>query len=238
VLEPGVGGGQHRCRTDDADSRRWLVQLRSDGAVRDDALRRLHTLLLKMAYTRLRPRGARVPPDAVDELALEAANDALVAVLGHLDSFRGASRFTTWACQFAITEVSVTMRRYRRQRRELPVEPDVVVRLAGARESVEHDVEQAELVRRVCIAIGDALTERQRHVLLAFGVAGDSPQELAASLKTNVGALYKTLHDARRKLRAQLASQGLSPLGESLHVRDKNSRQSGSYAVGTVGAAP
>lgn len=199
----------------DSESREWLGQLRLDGQVRDSALRRLHGLLLRMAYARLLPRPERLPQEAVDEIALEVADEALVAVVAHLDDFRGASRFSTWACQFAVTEVSVALRRYRRQRRELPVEPEAIVLLAGSRSTVEQEAETRELLRELCAAVNEALTDRQRGVLLALAVDGESTQLLAASLGTNAGALYKNVHDARHKLRARLAECGLEPSDEA-----------------------
>jgi len=197
-------------RSPDRDSARWIAQLHGDRRDRDDAVRRLHKLLLKMAYARLSTPHKRLREEAFDEVAVEAANAALVAVLAHLDDFRGASRFTTWACQFAITEVSVAMRRRRRYERELPVEPEAIVLLTAARPSVERELEQAELLRLICAAVNETLSARQREVLLALAVRGDSPEVLAAELGTNTGALYKSLHDARRKLRARLAAEGLS----------------------------
>lgn len=203
----------------DLESREWLTRLSADGAVRDRALQSLYVLLLRMAYARLLPRWERVPPDAVDEIAVEAADEALVRVLAHLDDFRGASRFSTWACQFAITEVSVSLRRYRRQRRELPMEPEALVFLAGARSTVERQFETGELIEHIFDAVKDALTPHQRLVVLALAVDGVSPQALAASQKTNTGAVYKSLHDARRKLRARLAEQGLTPFDEAADIR-------------------
>lgn len=194
----------------DAESREWLEQLQGDSRTRNGALRRLHELLLKMAYTRLLPRGERLPSEAVDELALEAADQAVVRVLNHLDDFRGESRFTTWACQFAITEASVSLRCYRRQRREVPLEPELIVLLSGTDSSIDGQLERLEQLRAICTHVHEALTSRQREVLLALAVDGESPQTLAISLNTNAGALYKNLHDARRKLRQCLAESELT----------------------------
>src|SRR4051794_39661281 len=77
----------------DTPAQDWLAALRSDGPVRDEALAALHALLLRAARFEVRRRGA----DDAEDLAVQAADDALVAVLGKLDGFRGASRFTTWA---------------------------------------------------------------------------------------------------------------------------------------------
>jgi RNA polymerase sigma-70 factor (ECF subfamily) len=194
----------------DRRSRKWLMELRGRGVVRDDAVRRLHELLLRMAYARLLPLRGHVDAAGLDELALDVAGDSLVAVLAHLDDFRGRSRFTTWACQFAVTEVSVALRRHRRRRREFPVEPQVIVQLSGSTTGVERELEQMELLRLVCEAVAEVLSERQRRVLLALAVDGDSPSALASELGTNAGALYKTLHDARQKLRVRLVSRGIA----------------------------
>ena len=83
---------------DDA-SREWLRALRSDGATRDEAVARLHALLLRAARFEAAQRRDRVPHvrDELEEVAHEAAGDALISILASLDNFRGESRFTTWA---------------------------------------------------------------------------------------------------------------------------------------------
>lgn len=198
----------HRDR--DADSSRWLIDLRDRGPAGDRAVHRLHRLLLRMAYGRLLSWHPPLPRADLDEIAVEVADDAVVAVLAHLDDFRGASRFTTWACRFALTEVSAAMRRRRRQMREVPTEPDTIVVLIGAEDSVELELEQAELLRFVYAAVNDLLSARQRGVLIALAIEGDSPEALAAGVGATVGAQYKVVHDARRKLRAHLRASGFA----------------------------
>jgi RNA polymerase sigma-70 factor, ECF subfamily len=133
-----------------------------------------------------------------------------VAVLAHLDDFHGASRFTTWASQCALTEVSAAMRKRRRREREMPVEPDTIVVLCGTEANVESEFEQAELLRCIWAAVNELLSPRQRELLLSLAVEGGSPEELAADFDATVGALYKGLHDARRKLRAHLHASGFA----------------------------
>src|ERR671911_2644710 len=97
-----------------ADSRAWLSALRSPGAERDDAVARLHELLLRATrfeVSRRRAALSHVRGEELDDLALQAADDALVAVLAKLDDYRGASRFTTWAYKFALLEAGVRLRR-------------------------------------------------------------------------------------------------------------------------------
>ena len=188
------------------------MQLRDHGRVGEEATRRLHGLLLRVTYSRLlymRP----IWQEEVDEIALEAADEALVAVLADLDGFRGESLFTTWACQFAVNQVTAALHTRRRWRSEVPVETEVIVRMAGARESVERHEEDLELLEVVCRAVKGALSAHQREVLLVLAIDGGSPDALARRLGTTVGALYKSLHDARRRLRAQVAAHGLGPAG-------------------------
>jgi RNA polymerase sigma-70 factor, ECF subfamily len=196
----------------DADSRQWLIQLRDHGRVGEEATRRLHGLLLRVSYSRLRYMHL-IWQEEVDEIALEAADEALVAVLADLDGFRGESLFTTWACQFAVNQVTAALHRRRRWRSELPVEPEVIVRMAGGRDSVERHEEDLELLEVVCQAVKGALSAHQREVLLVLAIDGGSPDALASRLGTTVGALYKSLHDARRRLRAHVGAHGLTPLG-------------------------
>src|SRR5215210_5141655 len=110
----------------DADSREWLRALRADDATRDEAVARLHTLLLRAARFEAARRGAGLPHlrDEVEEIAHEAAGDALIGVLARLDDFRGDSRFTTWAYKFALLETAAKLRKRAWQGREVPLEPD------------------------------------------------------------------------------------------------------------------
>lgn len=192
----------------DADSSRWLLELRDRGPVGDRAVERLHAQLLRMAYSRLLNWQPPLQSGEVDDAASDAANDAVVSVLAHLDDFRGASRFTTWACQFALTEVSAGMRQRRRRMPEVLTEPGTIDAIACLQGGTERAVEEAELLRCVCTAVTGLLTERQRIVLLALAIDGESPAEAAGRLDSTVGALYKNVHDARRTLRAHLLSRG------------------------------
>lgn len=166
-----------------------------------------------MAYARLRRDIGSTRLGDEDEIALEAADEAVVGVLSHLDSFRGECLFTTWACQFAVNAVIAALHRRRRWRSEVPAEAEVIVRVAGAGESLERHEEDLELLAVVCQAVKGTLSARQREVLLVLAVDGGSPEALAARLDTSVGALYKSLHDARGRLRAQLAARGFTPTG-------------------------
>jgi len=191
----------------DEESREWLAQLRAGGAVRDEAVARLHALLLRAARFEVARRRAALPHlrgDDFDDLANQAADDALVSVLARLDDFRGASRFTTWVYKFALLEAAVKLRRRSWQGREVPLEPEAWSLLSSAAQGPEGELEQSELLAALRHAIEEELTPHQRRVLVALALNEVPIDVLAERLSTTRGALYKTLHDARRRLRARL----------------------------------
>ena len=199
----------------DPESREWLRALRADGNERDEAVARLHALLVRAARFEVGRRAPAQPHlrgNELDDIAVEAADDALMSVLRRLDDFRGASRFTTWVYKFALLEAAVKLRKRAWQGREVPLEPEAWDVLATAGAGPEAEVEQREVLNAVEEGIASALTPRQRQVLLALAVNGVPIDVLADRLDTTRGALYKTLHDARRKLRRHLEECGHAPL--------------------------
>jgi RNA polymerase sigma-70 factor (ECF subfamily) len=198
----------------DPESREWLESLRGGGASYHDAVGRLHALLLGAArfeVARRRPTLPHLRGDDLPDIAMQAADDALMSVLRRLDDFRGDSRFTTWAYKFALLEAAVKLRRRAWQGREVPLEPEGWAILATDDHSPHEDAEQAQLLRVLRQAIHEILTPHQREVLVALALNGVPIDVLAERLGTTRGALYKTLHDARRKLRAHLADRGIAP---------------------------
>jgi RNA polymerase sigma-70 factor (ECF subfamily) len=197
----------------DPESREWLRSLRADGPERDDAVARLHGLLLRAARfecARRRPTLPHLRGNDLDDIANQAADDALVSVLARLDTFRGASRFTTWAYKFALLEAAVKLRRRAWQGREVPLEPETWSLFSSSGLEPDDSAEQSELLATLQQAIADVLTPHQRRELVALALNGVPIDVLAERLDSTRGALYKTLHDARRKLRAHLEELGLS----------------------------
>jgi len=198
----------------DPESREWLESLKSSGARRDDAVARLHAILVRAArfeIARRRPGLPHLRGDDLDDIANEAADDALMSVLRRLDDFRGASRFTTWAYKFALLETAVKLRKRAWQGRELPLEPESWTLFASTGLQPDAAAEQGAVLAALQEAINDVLTPHQRRVLIALALNGVPIDVLADRLNTNRNALYKTLHDARRKLRKHLDEQQLSP---------------------------
>ena len=194
----------------DADSRAWLESLRAArGPDREQAIDRLHGLLLRGARHELGRRRAalsHVRGEELEDVATQAANDALMAVLSKLGDFRGQSRFTTWAYKFALLEAGVKLRRRAWQGREVVLEPESWPLFPGGGPGPDEEAERGDLMHALSEAIESRLTPHQREVLVALALNGVPIDVLAERLNTTRGALYKTLHDARRKLRAELAA--------------------------------
>ncbi len=192
----------------DRDSQAWIDQLSTRQPA---AIQELHALLLKAARFEVNRRAAASPSgrrDDLDDLAHQSADDALVAVLAKLGDFRGDSRFTTWAYKFALLEAGVKARRRAWQGREVPLTSEGWATIAGDDPSPHEGVETSELLGALRQAIEDDLSPRQREILVAVVVNGVPIDVLAERLGSTRGALYKSIHDARAKLRATLADRG------------------------------
>ncbi len=198
----------------DPESQAWIARLQGRGPDYEAAVRELHTLLLKAARFEIhRRRAALGDHDRAhgDDLAQQAADDALMAVLGKLGQFRGESRFTTWAYKFALYEAAVHVRRRSWGDREVRLEPEAWPLMADPAQTAHQGAEMREMLAVLTRAIESDLTAHQRRVLVAVTINDVPIDVLAERWETTRGALYKTLHDARRKLRGILAARGLHP---------------------------
>jgi RNA polymerase sigma-70 factor (ECF subfamily) len=198
----------------DHESKAWVRRLSAHGRERESAVEDLHALLLRATRFEIGRRdrsGSVVGSVGLDDLAVQAADDALLAILAKLHTYRGDSRFTTWAYKFALLEAAVKLRRRPWHGRELPLEADGWAQvLEDTRESPAGQAEASELIHAVRDAITEVLTPHQRAVLVAIALNEVPIDVLAEHRNTTRGALYKTLHDARHKLRKRLAEDGLA----------------------------
>jgi RNA polymerase sigma-70 factor (ECF subfamily) len=190
----------------DAESAAWVSAL---GAEDEAAYARLHARLLRTARGELSRRALRIDGAELDDLAHQAAADALISIRRRLPGFRGESRFMTWAYKFVILEVSSKVGRHFWRTPHAPLDAEDWDRLPDrfgldpARES-----EWRELITALRRGIDEGLSERQRRVFVAL-VLNEIPLDaLVDELGTNRNAIYKTLYDARRKLRALLVAEG------------------------------
>jgi RNA polymerase sigma-70 factor (ECF subfamily) len=209
--DPGLRQGERGSLGDvRSGAEAWLRGLRGEGAAGEAVIARLHALLLAAArfeIARRRSSLAGVSSESVDDLAVQSADDALVAILGKLDDYRFESRFTTWAYKFAILEAATRCRRRAWQERELPVDPETWTSLPSGAMDPADTVARRERLRSILDAIQTELTPHQREVICALVFAQVPLDVLAERLGSSRGALYKTLHDARRRLRAATEDQ-------------------------------
>ncbi|GIM93009.1 RNA polymerase sigma factor [Paractinoplanes toevensis] len=199
----------------DDTSAQWLTELGAQGTVRDDAHARLHALLLRAARAEVNRRSRRPAIVGVeaDDLAHQVAADAMLAILGKLSTFRGESRFTTWAYKFVVLEVSAKIARHTWTKQPLtPFDESDWERIPDTFGlSAEREAEWRDLLAASRFAIENELTEHQRRVFKAVVLDGRPLDVLCIELDTNRNAIYKTLFDARRRLRKTLVIKGYLP---------------------------
>lgn len=202
----------------DPDSAEWLRILHSTGPEREAGLARLHDLLLRIALTEVRRRGAayRITGPELEDLAYQSAADALLAISTKLGQFRGDSRFTTWAYKFVLFDVSAKLGRHFWRNPGVHLDTEDWDRLPDRFGFLPAEqAEQRELLAAVRTAIEEELTPRQRQIFVAIAVTGVPLDALVAELGTSRGAIYKTMFDARRKLRLALVARGYLDDGPS-----------------------
>jgi RNA polymerase sigma-70 factor (ECF subfamily) len=188
----------------------WVARLTTAGPVRDEAVERLHELMVRAARHQVSRMPMAVDLGAArrDELVHTAADEATMAVLSRLDTFEGRSRFTTWAYKFGILCAGVEVRRAAWRGRTIELH-DVPEPAEAAAASPEAYSEGRDLARALREAMIHVLTPHQRRIALALLVEEVPIDVLAERLGSTRGALYKTLHDARKRLRGQLIAEGL-----------------------------
>jgi RNA polymerase sigma-70 factor, ECF subfamily len=191
------------------DSRRWTEQLRMDHPRREEtAAAPRHAFLLKSARHELSRRRAQlgsVGGPEFDDLAQQAADDALVKTLTKHEQFAGLSRFTTWTYKSVIFEISHLVSRHAWQREPPHAEP-VRKRAADSfRADPAQRVERREQLALLAKAV-DQLTARQREVFVAVALSDVSIDVLAIELGSNRNEIYKNLFDAHRGLLKSMAA--------------------------------
>lgn len=215
IIFPVIQARQESARTNED----WIRDLRATGQRQADALAELRAYLWRAAiYTlgRQRESLAHLGRDEVRELAEEAVQEALLTILAHLEEFRGESKFTTWAYKFAINFAMPLARRegwkhvsldQLLDRDELPEMP-----LADETRSADpsHAALQNEIRETIRQTMEKELTERQRQAIKAIAFDEVPMDELVRLWGTNRNAIYKLLHDARRRLKARLEERGFA----------------------------
>ncbi|MEU8176493.1 sigma-70 family RNA polymerase sigma factor [Microbispora hainanensis] len=195
----------------DRDNRRWVRDLAAAGPAREAACRELYPLLLRIAHSEARRRAPVLELDGpeLEDIARQAAADALMAITERLHTFRGEAWFITWAGKFVIFNVAAKMNRHFWRRHEVAYDQEDWSTIASRFDVGPDDEAQArEFAAAVSTAVEENLSERQRTVFLATVLNGMPMDVLADELGSTHNALYKVLFDARKKLRAALVAGG------------------------------
>ena len=194
----------------------WLSDLRSPGPLQETALADLRALILAgLPYALESWLSANDP--RFGALAEEVAQDTLLRVLDHLDEFEGRSQFTTWAQKIAVRVALTELRRKRWENVSLDELLSGQENLfseelfASTEPGPEAAIEGADMINRLQRIIADELTEKQRQAMVALVVKGMPVEVVAQRMNTNSSALYKLMHDARRRIIQRLEREGLTP---------------------------
>ena len=193
-------------------SQEWLDELR--GSEQGGALNDLRALLVRGLRYALSSRSNVTEADLED-----FSQDALLKILAGLDSFRGESRFTTWAHKIAVNTAFSELRRRRwrdvslqdliaQHEDEGDFTPAILTDLSPSPEQRTTQQMMLETVQRI---IMEELTDRQRTAMMAVMQGGMPLAEVARRMGSNRNALYKLLHDARRRLKKRVMALGMSP---------------------------
>jgi RNA polymerase sigma-70 factor (ECF subfamily) len=206
----------------DRTNSEWLGELQAEGETREKAIEDLRTRLQRGIYfylSRERSDLSSLANEEITQMAEDFAQDATLRVLENLSSFRGDSQFTTWATKVAVRLAISEMRRARYKDFSLDAlmvegelrTGDAQLVNGAPPDRPETATEKADVLAKIDAALNDALTRRQRAAFEAVILEGVPLDVVAEQLETNRNALYKLIFDARRKLRAHLTEQGLSP---------------------------
>ncbi|GAB4514077.1 MAG: RNA polymerase sigma factor [Anaerolineae bacterium] len=197
----------------------WLTELTADGETQAAALEDLRqrlkrSILYYLSQERSDLRG--LSTQELEQMADDLAQDATLRVIDNIQNFRGESQFTTWANRIAIRLAISDLRRARYKDfslDDLTADGEILpssTTTSDVPPNPETAVERDDVLGKINRAMEEALTERQYQALVAVALQGVPMDVVAEQLDTNRNALYKLLHDARRKLRAHLEAQGLS----------------------------
>jgi RNA polymerase sigma-70 factor, ECF subfamily len=209
-VDPPAAAFASRVAVDDENTRQ-LHALRARGVERESALAELYARLLRIAGAELQRRSfsARIGGAELDDLAHQAASDALLAIDAKLDSFRGESRFSTWAYKFVVFEVSNKVGRHFWRHPQASMDAEDWERLPDRFGlDVADRAEWGEMMSALRRAVDEDLSDRERRMFVAIVLNGVPLDAVVAELNSNRNAIYKTMFDARRKLRAALVANG------------------------------
>lgn len=206
----------------DRTNEQWIEDLKTEGPTKEIALSDLRERLKRSVYYYLaqgRSDLSHLSENELSAMSDDLAQDATLRVMANIEHFRGESRFTTWANKIAVRLTISELRRARYRdfsldaltvnRDSIPV-PSGQISTASPAIPPEKATEQDDVMRLISESLETILTDRQYQALIAVALEGIPMDIVAEQMGTNRNALYKLIHDARKKLRGYLEAQGLS----------------------------
>lgn len=189
-MERSAPPGAAELAPDDALDARLVERVRrGDARAFDDLVARHMRRAFGVAY---RLMGQR-------EDAEDLVQDAFLAALERIDTFRPGRSFSPWFYRILVNR-GLNARRARSLRTTVPIPESAAARSP----SPDRMAEQGELREELRAALA-SLPERQRVVVELFELEGFSGPEIAGILEISEGTVRWHLHEARRALRRALA---------------------------------
>lgn len=201
--------------TDARTNERWIEDLKSEGLAQDEALKDLRSVIMKGLPYAISSWLSPGDPQ-FDDLIEEVAQETLLRVLSHMDTFEGRSKFTTWVQKIAVRLAITELRRKRWQDTSLDGFLEAEGTTIGSKLMLDHGpspeltTEQSQLLDQVQQLIDEELTEKQRKAMVAIRIHGMPMVEVARRMDMSRNALYKLLHDARNRLKERMQREGLT----------------------------
>lgn len=195
----------------------WLEDLQAGDRRKDAAIQDLLNWLERRLFFYLRERSdlRSLNEEEIQHLAGDFAQESVLIILDKLDQFQGRSKFTTWAAKIAVHQALGELRRARWRDLSLDAltaEGQLDPSFLAADPTTPEDASMRRaVVDTVMDVMQTELSERQRTALMARLVQGVPIEILAEQMGTNANALYKLIHDARKRLRNRLLERGVSP---------------------------
>ncbi|MDZ7691930.1 MAG: sigma-70 family RNA polymerase sigma factor [Balneolaceae bacterium] len=180
----------------------------------DNAIKALRGVLIRG----LKPALSKYVDRELEQFVEDVAQDSLLKILDNIHTFRGESKFTTWAMKIAVREGLTELRRKRYDDISLEdlkhEDNDSEIRsmsVAGDQPAPDRSTHESQLMEKIMIIIDQELTDKQKMVIKAIVINGIPPSVVAEQMGTNRNALYKVVHDARLKLKHRFERDGIDP---------------------------
>jgi RNA polymerase sigma-70 factor (ECF subfamily) len=193
----------------------WLLALRAGDQNQAVALAELRELvlgaILKFLSRNETPGGSSLGHD-LHQMAEDCAQETVILIQSKLEQFRGESKFTTWAYSIAVRVTLGELRRRRWQKAAVVrahLGEDMPVWPTDAPEP-ERSLERQQAWALLARLIENSLTPLQRKALVAHAFQGMPLDLVAEWLGGNRNSVYKLIHDARKRLKAALLSEGVT----------------------------